>query len=208
MSCLPVFARSALEVTTFSPFSLADPFGSSAGGAHGAVSGGIQGRTVGSVGLAIARSGQDLIKNPLAGTTTILEDRSAVRDQVTIAVGGSELNGTINLMGPAPIRLRTETGATLHAGHSAIDSATNYSPLAASAKIAIPTTRWNSVEDDAARRLSTASNDVGATGVVFLPALATQEHPADVTTVTIRSNRPLSADQQQLVRKRLRSETS
>ena len=164
--------------------------------------------SAGFVGLAIALSGQDLIKNLLAGTTAILEDRYAVGDQVTIAMGSNEVNGTIDLMGPASIRLRTETGATWHAGHSVIDSVTNYSQLAASSEIAIPTIEWNDVEDDAARRLATASNDVGLTGVVFLPDLATQEHPAGVTTVTVRSNRPLSADQQQLVRERLNPETS
>ena len=164
--------------------------------------------SAGFIGLAIALSGQDLIKNLLAGTTAILEDRYAVGDQVTIALGGNAVDGTIDLMGPASIRLRTETGATWHAGHSAIDSVTNYSQLASSSEIAVPTTEWNDVEDDAARRLATASNDVGLTGVIFLPDLATQEHPAGVTTVTVRSNRPLSADQQQLVRERLRPETS
>jgi small conductance mechanosensitive channel len=159
--------------------------------------------SAGFVGLALALSGQDIIKNLLAGTMAILEDRYAVGDQVAITLGSNDVNGTIDLMGPASIRLRTEAGATWHAGHAAIDSVTNYSQLAASSEIAIPTTEWNSVEDDAARRLTTASNDVGLTGVVFLPDLATQEHPAGVTTVTVRSNRPLSVGQKRLVRERL-----
>ncbi len=125
--------------------------------------------SAGFVGLALALSGQDIIKNLLAGTMAILEDRYAVGDQVAITLGSNEVNGTIDLMGPASIRLRTEAGATWHAGHSAIDSVTNYSQLAASSEIAIPTTEWNDVEDDAARRLTTASNDVGLTGV-DLPA--------------------------------------
>ena len=49
------------------------------------------------------------------------------------------------------------------------------------------------------------SNDVGLTSVILLPDLTTEEHPAGVTTVTVRSNRPLSADQKQLVRERLSS---
>ena len=159
--------------------------------------------SAGFVGLAIALSGQEIIKNLLAGTMAILEDRYAVGDQVSITLGSNEVRGTIDLMGPASIRLRTEAGATWHAGHSTIDSVTNYSQLAASSEIAMPTSEWTDVEDDAARRLTTASNDVGLTGVVFLPDLAAQEHPAGITTVTVRSNRPLSPDQKQLVRDRL-----
>ncbi len=159
--------------------------------------------SAGFVGLALALSGQDLIKNLLAGTTAILEDRYAVGDQVSITLGSNEVRGTIDLMGPASIRLRTEAGATWHAGHAAIDSVTNYSQLAASSEIAIPTDAWSDVEDDASRRLTTASNDVGLTGVIFLPDLAAQEHPTGVTTVTVRSNRALSADQKQIVRDRL-----
>ncbi len=159
--------------------------------------------SAGFVGLALALSGQDLIKNLLAGTTAILEDRYAVGDQVSITLGSNEVSGTIDLMGPASIRLRTEAGATWHAGHAAIDSVTNYSQLAASSEIAFPTAAWSDVEDEASRRLTTASNDVGLTGVIFLPDLAAQEHPTGVTTVTVRSNRPLSADQKQIVRDRL-----
>ena len=56
--------------------------------------------SAGFVGLAISLSGQDLIKNLLAGTMAILEDRYAVGDQVGITLGSNEVNGTIDLMGP------------------------------------------------------------------------------------------------------------
>ncbi|MGA9278783.1 mechanosensitive ion channel domain-containing protein [Ilumatobacter sp.] len=159
--------------------------------------------SAGFIGVAIALSGQDIIKNLLAGTMALLEDRYAVGDQVTVTMSGNEINGTIDLMGAASIRVRTEAGATWHAGHAAIDSVTNFSQLAASSDLAIPTAHWNDVEDDASRRLTTASNDVGLTGVVFLPDLASQEHPTGVTTVTVRSNRPLTDQQKQLVQDRL-----
>jgi len=159
--------------------------------------------SAGFIGLAIALSGQDVIKNLLAGTMAVLEDRYAVGDQVTITMSGNEVNGTIDLMGVASIRLRTESGATWHAGHASIDSVTNYSQLAASSDLAIDTERWNDVEDTASNVLTNASNDVGLTGVVFLPELAAQTHPTGVTTVTVRSNRPLSDDQKELVRNRL-----
>ncbi len=159
--------------------------------------------SAGFVGVAIALSGQDIIKNLLAGTMALLEDRYAVGDQVTITTASNEISGTIDLMGVASVRLRTEAGATWHAGHSTIDGVTNYSQLAASSDLAIPTLRWQDVEDDASRRLTTASNDVGLTGVVFLPELSSQEHPTGVTTVTVRSNRPLTDEQKQLVQHRL-----
>jgi len=159
--------------------------------------------SAGFIGLAIALSGQDVIKNLLAGTMAVLEDRYAVGDQVTITTSGNEVSGTIDLMGVASIRVRTESGATWHAGHASIDSVTNYSQLAASSDLAIDTDHWNDVEDKASTLLTSASNDVGLTGVIFLPELAAQNHPTGVTTVTVRSNRPLSDDQKQLVRDRL-----
>ncbi len=159
--------------------------------------------SAGFVGFAIALSGQDLIKNVLAGTVALLEDRYAVGDQVTITTSGNEVNGTIDLVGVASIRVRTEAGATWYAGHAEIDSVTNYSQLAASSDIAIPTALWNDVEDDASQRLVNASNDVGLTGVVFLPEIGVERHPVGLTTVTVRSNRPLSADQKRLVEDRL-----
>jgi hypothetical protein len=159
--------------------------------------------SAGFVGVAIALSGQDIIKNLLAGTMALLEDRYAVGDQVTITNASNEISGTIDLMGVASVRLRTEAGATWHAGHSTIDGVTNYSQLAASSDLAIPTVRWQDVEDDASRRLTTASNDVGLTGVVFLPELSSRQHPMGVTTVTVRSNRPLTDEQKQLVQHRL-----
>lgn len=162
--------------------------------------------SAGFIGVALALSGQDIIKNLLAGTMALLEDRYAVGDQVRVTMSGTEVSGTIDLMGSASIRVRTDEGATWHAGHSAIDSVTNFSQLAASSEIAIPTTQWNHVEDDASQRLKSASNDVGLTGVIFLPDLATQNHPTGVTTVTVRSNRPLSHDQKQIVHERLAAE--
>lgn len=162
--------------------------------------------SAGFIGLAIALSGQDIIKNLLAGTMALLEDRYAVGDQVTVMMSGTEVAGTIDLMGPASIRVRTVEGATWHAGHSAIDSVTNFSQIAASSEIAFETTQWNDVEDDASQRLKSASNDVGLTGVIFLPDLAARNHPTGVTTVTVRSNRPLSDHQKRLVRERLAAE--
>lgn len=66
---------------------------------------------------------------------------------------------------------------------------------------------WADVEDDAARRLSEATNDVGLTGVVFLPELNAQHHPTGVASVTVRTNRPLSDDQKDIVKERLSGPT-
>lgn len=161
--------------------------------------------SAGFVGFAIALSGQDVIKNMLAGTIALLEDRYAVGDHVEISMGGNEIRGTIDLAGTASIRLRTDEGATWYAGHSAIESVTNFSQLAATAEIVVSTEAWLDAEDDAAQRLRQASNDVGLTGVVFLPDLASQAHPAGVTTVTVRSNRTLTDDQRDLVKRRITS---
>ncbi len=44
--------------------------------------------SAGFIGFAIALSGQDLIKDVLAGTRALLEDRYAVGDDVVLRVGG------------------------------------------------------------------------------------------------------------------------
>ncbi|MEP4649041.1 MAG: hypothetical protein ABJ314_02590, partial [Ilumatobacter sp.] len=111
--------------------------------------------------------------------------------------------GPVDLMGPASIRLRTADGATWHAGHSSIDSVTNFSQVAAVAELMVPTEQWNDVEDVAAKRLAAASNDVGLTGVIFLPELTAMAHPTGVTTVQVRSNKPLSDGQKESLHERL-----
>ncbi|MEP1126601.1 MAG: mechanosensitive ion channel domain-containing protein [Ilumatobacter sp.] len=159
--------------------------------------------SAGFLGVAIALSCQEIIRNVLTGTLALLEDRYAVGDDVLLALGGNEVRGTVDLMGPASIRLRTADGATWHAGHSSIDSVTNFSQVAAVAELMVPTEQWNDVEDVAAKRLAAASNDVGLTGVIFLPELTAMAHPTGVTTVQVRSNKPLSDGQKESLHERL-----
>lgn len=159
--------------------------------------------SAGFLGLAIALSGQEIIRNLLSGTMALLEDRYAMGDDVLVTVGGNEVRGTVDLMGPASVRLRTKDGATWHAGHSSIESVTNFSQLAATAEFVVPTDQWEHVEDDAVKRLAAASNDVGLTGVVFLPELVAQPHPTGVTTVQVKSNKPLSDGQKVSIQQRL-----
>ncbi len=159
--------------------------------------------SAGFVGLALALSGQEIIRNLLSGTMALLEDRYAVGDVVVLTVGGNEVSGTVDLMGATSIRLRTDDGATWHAGHGAIETVRNSSQIASTADIQIPTAQWEDVEESALQRLAQATNDVGLTGVVFLPELATQLHPTGVTTVTVTTNRPLTPDQRDLVHGRL-----
>ncbi len=159
--------------------------------------------SAGFVGLALALSGQEIIRNLLSGTMALLEDRYAVGDIVVFTVDGVEASGTVDLMGATSVRLRTDDGGTWHAGHGAISTVRNSSQIAATSDIMIPTAQWADVEDGAARRLAHATNDIGLTGVVFLPELATQLHPTGVTTVSVKTNRPLSAGQRDLVQDRL-----
>lgn len=159
--------------------------------------------SAGFIGLAIALSGQELIRDLLAGTIALLEDRYAVGDDVEVTVSGLQTRGTVDLVGAASIRIRTSDGATWHTGHSSIESVTNHSQLAASAEISVATSGWMDGRDQAARRLAEASNDHGLTGVVFLPDLDAHPEPSGTTTLTVRSNRPLTNHQRWLVRERL-----
>jgi small-conductance mechanosensitive channel len=166
--------------------------------------------SAGFIGLALALSGQDLVKDFLAGTRALLEDRYAVGDDVILRVGGTEVRGTVDLIGSASVRLRTPDGATWHAGHHAVESVTNLSQLPAVSDIEVPIAEWAAADEaQAVERLADASNDVGLTGVVFLRDIETHEPEADpdcdVDTVTVRvkTNRPLSPTETEIVRARL-----
>ncbi len=164
--------------------------------------------SAGFIGVAIALSGQDLVKDFLAGTRALLEDRYAVGDDVILRVAGTEVRGTVDLVGTASVRLRTSDGSTWHSGHAAVDAVTNLSQLPSVSDIAVPIDDWSTAhESAAAERLAVASNDIGLTGVVFLRDIEAHEpdDERDTSTVNVRikSNRPLSVSEADLVRARL-----
>ncbi len=166
--------------------------------------------SAGFVGLAIALSAQDFVKDFLGGTRALLEDRYAVGDEVVLRVSSTEVRGTVDLIGSASIRLRTPDGATWHAGHHSIEAVTNLSQLPAVSDIEVPLDDWAAADEQrAVDRLAGASNDVGLTGVVFMRDIETHEPESDdqvaVDTVTVRvkSNRPLSSPEAAIVRNKL-----
>ncbi len=168
--------------------------------------------SAGFIGLALALSGQDLVKDFLAGTRALLEDRYAVGDDVLLRVGGNEVRGIVDLIGSASVRLRTPDGATWHAGHHAVESVTNLSQLPAVSAFEVPIAEWAAADEaEAVERLADASNDVGLTGVVFLRDIETHEPEVDrevdagtgTVTVRVKTNRPLSSTETEIVRARL-----
>ncbi len=167
--------------------------------------------SAGFIGVAIALSAQDFVKDFLGGTRALLEDRYAVGDEVILRVSGTEVRGTVDLIGSSSIRLRTSDGATWHAGHHSIDAVTNLSQLPAVSDIEVPLDDWaNADEQEALDRLADASNDVGLTGVVFLRDIETHEPDTadsdatfDTVTVRVKTNRPLTNPETAIVRSRL-----
>jgi len=169
--------------------------------------------SAGFIGFAIAISAQDLVKDFLGGTRALLEDRYAVGDDVILRVSGTEVRGAVDLIGAASVRLRTSDGATWHAGHHAVEAVTNLSQLPAVSDIDLPVDVWAVADERAASdRLASASNDVGLTGVVFLRDIETQEESTaddgepiagDTVTVRVKSNRPLTDPETEIVRSRL-----
>ncbi len=166
--------------------------------------------SAGFIGVAIALSAQDFVKDFLGGTRALLEDRYAVGDEVVLRVSGTEVRGTVDLIGSASIRLRTPDGATWHAGHHSVEAVTNLSQLPAVSDIEVPVDDWARADEHAAgERLAVASNDVGLTGVVFLRDIETHEpvaddeSVADTVTVRVKTNRPLSSPEAEIVRSKL-----
>jgi hypothetical protein len=159
--------------------------------------------SAGFVGLAIALSGQDVIKNVLAGTVAVLEDRYGVGDEIVVRHDGTEVRGVIDLVGAASLRVRLADGGTWYGGHAKLEAVTNLSQRVATTPIEVPTHVWDLVSGDAGRRLVESSDDVGLTGVVFLPDLVGQVADDGHTTVEVLSNRPLTAAQQREVERRL-----
>lgn len=161
--------------------------------------------SAGFIGLALALSGQDLVKDLLAGTRALLEDRYAVGDEVVLRTAESETRGTVDLIGTASVRLRTPAGATWHAGHHVIESVTNLSQLPAVSDISVPLDDWTRADEaEAVERLTSASNDAGLTGLVFMRDIETHDRPdSDTVTVRVKANRPLSSPETDIVRARL-----
>ena len=169
--------------------------------------------SAGFIGFALAISAQDLVKDFLGGTRALLEDRYAVGDDVILRVSGTEVRGSVDLIGAASVRLRTSDGATWHAGHHAVESVTNLSQLPTVSDIDLPLDVWAAADERAASdRLAGASNDVGLTGVVFLRDIETHEDGSvgdggssdgDTVTVRVKSNRPLTEPETEIVRSRL-----
>jgi len=164
--------------------------------------------SAGFLGLAVVLSGQDLVKDLLGGTRALLEDRYAVGDDVILRVAGNDVRGTVDLIGAASVRLRTPDGATWHAGHDSVESVTNLSQLPAISDIEVPVGAWSGADESGAvERLADASNDVGLTGLVFLRDIETHENGAEVesdtVTVRIKTNRPLSSPETDIVRAKL-----
>jgi small-conductance mechanosensitive channel len=168
--------------------------------------------SAGFIGVAIALSAQDFVKDFLGGTRALLEDRYAVGDEVVLRVSGTDVRGTVDLIGSASVRLRTPDGATWHAGHHSIEAVTNLSQLPAVSDIEVPVDDWARADEHAAaERLAVASNDVGLTGVVFLRDIETHgvdEEPSsdttpDTVTVRVKTNRPLSTPETLIVRDKL-----
>lgn len=179
--------------------------------------------SAGFIGFALALSAQDVVKDFLAGIRVLLEDRYGAGDMVVMSVGGNEVRGTVDLVGAASVRLRTADGATWHAGHHVIESVANESQLPAVTDIPVPLSDWTQSDPKhAADRLAEATNDVGLTGVVFVrdiethspiapdgtadshaPTTAASEIGDDTVLVAVKSNRPLSPPQADLVRDRL-----
>ena len=161
--------------------------------------------SAGFIGLALALTGQDLLKDILAGTRVLLEDRFAVGDDVELRVGGEDVRGTVDLLGTASVRLRTVEGVSWHAGYQSIESVTNHSQLPAVSDVPVPVEEWaRSDEISAVERLAGASNDVGLTGVVFVRDIETHDNgDDDVVTVKVKANRKLSSPETDIVRQRL-----
>jgi len=170
--------------------------------------------SAGFIGVAIALSAQDFVKDFLGGTRALLEDRYAVGDEVVLRVSGIDVRGTVDLIGSASIRLRTPDGATWHAGHHSIEAVTNLSQLPSVSDIEVPVDDWARADEGAAvERLAGASNDVGLTGVVFLRDIETHERcdddepdgdpTPDTVTVRVKTNRPLSTPETLIVRDKL-----
>lgn len=161
--------------------------------------------SAGFLGLAFAFGGQAMIRDLLAGARALMEDRYAIGDDVVVHVADIDVRGTVDLLGAASVRLRLVDGSAWHGGHGIIDCVTNYSQTPATAQIAVPVADWRRVDpDDASSRLVSSSNDIGLTGVVFMPELSVGDPTDDgQVPVDVRSNRSLTPAQELAVRDRL-----
>ena len=164
--------------------------------------------SAGFLGLALALSGQGLIRNLMAGTQALLEDRYAIGDRVTAHVAGSEITGTVDQLAAASVRIRTDDGATCHVGHDDIDYMINHSQTPSTTTLTMPADRWCEMEPAAATRLASSSNGIGLTGVVFVADVVgasddTVNRESGEVEIEVNANRPLTLAQAEIVKARL-----
>jgi small-conductance mechanosensitive channel len=165
--------------------------------------------SAGFLGLAVALSGQGLIRDLLAGTQAMVEDRYAIGDRVTAHVAGTEITGTVDAIAAASVRIRRDGGATCHVGHDAIDYLINHSQTPTTTVLTVPADRWREIEPAAATtRLAASSNDIGLTGVVFVadvvgPGDGVDDGDSGEVELEINANRPLTRAQSEIVKQRL-----
>lgn len=156
--------------------------------------------SAGFIGAGLAIGGQVLIRDWLTGLLVLLEDRYAVGDQVSMRVSGHEVEGTVEALNSAGVRLRLDDGTTWHAGHGAIESVTNRSQQLVVHHVDVPSDVWAQLDATlVGPRLKDASHNLGLTDVLLLADIDAEGHPDGRTRLSFKATRRLSERQRRLV---------
>jgi hypothetical protein len=160
--------------------------------------------SAGFLGAGLAIGGQSLIKDWLTGLLVLLEDRYAVGDDVTMRVSGADVDGTVEELNSAGVRLRLPNGHTWHAGHASIESVVNRSQELITHRIEVPSDVWSELDQALmGPKLTAASHDLGLTNVVLLADIEAEAQRDGTTSVEFRANRRLSERQRRQVAERV-----
>ncbi len=160
--------------------------------------------SAGFLGAGLAIGGQSLIKDWLTGLLVLLEDRYAVGDHVTMRVSGADVDGTVEELNSAGVRLRLPDGHTWHAGHASIESVVNRSQELITHRIEVPSDVWSELDEALiGPKLTAASHDLGLTNVVLLADIEAEAQRNGTTSVEFRASRRLSERQRRQVAERV-----
>ena len=160
--------------------------------------------SAGFLGAGLAIGGQSLIKDWLTGLLVLLEDRYAVGDHVIMRVSGVEVEGTVEELNSAGVRLRLPDGHTWHAGHASVESVINRSQELVTHRIEVPSDVWSELDEALiGPKLTAASHDLGLTNVVLLADIEAEAHRDGTTSVEFRATRRLTERQRRQVVQRV-----
>lgn len=163
--------------------------------------------SAGFIGAGLAIGGQHKVNDYLTGLSVLLEDRYGIGDEIEVEVGWSEpVRGIVEHIGAVTTRIR-DGRSTVHLPHASLVNVRNLSqePAEARLEVRVPgAVGTEALADAAAGAMREVAGTKHLTGVLFVDDIQALhvDHEAERVELNVRTARPLSADERELLVRR------